>query len=189
MSIMTDEFKVRVTTALIQSNEVYKGEFKTVAELNKISAYEGDYANVFETNTRWQYTNGVWVNTGAALPENPVYAMKDYVNRTNKVLADAIDQEVAARQQAENALSEETATKLTRVESTADKQRAYTVQENGEQAMLGIDTNATENTLVQRNANGQINTADPTQDSNVATKKYVDDAVSVLTQEQVDSLF
>lgn len=328
MSIMTDEFKVRVTTAFVQSNEVYKGEFKTVAELDKISAYVGDYADVYETNTRWQYKNGAWTNTGDVIPTNPAYveaddasvstkpntlvqrdeqgrayfadpdapeqgATKDYVDRTNKVLADAINQEVDTRQQdvsdirqalnaeveratnkenaleasiqgldtkveaeaaraqqaeadlqtaidnnaqainaeqsraegqeeallqrintlktdtdaaqanitkslndeitraqqAENALSEETATKLTRVESVSNKQRAYTVQTNGEQAMLDVDTNASSDTLVQRDVNGQINATDPTQGSNVATKTYVDDAIDILTQEQVDSLF
>lgn len=325
---MTDEFKVKVTTVFVQSNEVYKGEFKTVAELDKISAYVGDYADVYETNTRWVFINGAWTNTGDAIPTNPAYveaddasistkpntlvqrdeqghayfadpdapkqgATKDYVDRTNKVLADAIDQEVATRQQdvsdiqqahnaeveratnkenaleasiqgldtkveaeaaraqqaeadlqtaidnnvqainaeqsraegqeeallqrintlktdtdtaqanitkslndeitraqqAENALSEVTATKLTRVESVSNKQRAYTVQANGEQAMLDVDTNASSNTLVQRNADGQINAADPTQGSNVATKKYVDNVINILTQEQVDSLF
>ena len=315
MSTMTNEFKVRVAKALVQSNEVYKGEFKTVAELDKIPAYEGDYADVYETNTRWQYKNGAWTNTGDAIPTNPAYieandisistkpntlvqrdeqghayfadpdapkqgATKGYTDKADKVLADAINQEVATRQQdvsdihqalnaeveratnkenaletsvqelntdieaeiiraqqaeadlqtaidnnaqainaeqsraegqeeallqrintlktdtdavqanitkslndeitraqqAENALSEETATKLARVENTADKQRAYTVQTNGEQAMLDVDMNASSNTLVQRNANGQINAADPIQDSNAATKKYVDDA-------------
>lgn len=130
------------------------------------------------------------------IPETAETAVETAKAYTDKVLADAIDQEVAARQQdvfdiqqAENALSEETATKLTRVESASNKQRAYTVRTNGEQAMFDVDTNSTENTLVQRNANGQINATDPTQGSNVATKKYVDGAVSVLTQEQVDLLF
>lgn len=80
MSIITDEFKVRVTTALIQSNEVYKGEFKTVAELDKIPAYAGDYADVYETNTRWVFINGAWSNSGQTIPINPTLATKQDVN-------------------------------------------------------------------------------------------------------------
>lgn len=80
MSIMTDEFKVRVTTALVQSNEVYKGEFKTVAELDKISAYEGDYADVYETNTRWVFINGAWSNSEQTIPINPTLATKQDID-------------------------------------------------------------------------------------------------------------
>lgn len=320
MSIMTDEFKVRVTTAFVQSNEVYKGEFKTVAELDKISAYVGDYADVYETNTRWQYKNGAWTNTGNAIPTNPAYveaddasistkpntlvqrdeqghayfadpnapeqgATKDYVDNTNKVLADAINQEVATRQQdvsdiqqahnaeveratnkenaleasiqeldtkieaeatraqqaeadlqtaidnnaqainaeqsraegqeeallqrintlktdtdaaqanitkslndeitraqqAENALSEVTATKLTRVESVSNKQRAYTVQANGEQAMLDVSEDNTNDTLVKRTSTGQAKASSPIDDDDLTTKQYVDNANKVVT--------
>lgn len=134
MSTMTNEFKVRVAKALVQSNEVYKGEFKTVAELDKIPAYEGDYADVYETNTRWVFINGAWTNTGDVIPTNPAYieaddisvstkpntlvqrdeqghayfadpnapeqgATKGYTDKADKVLADAINQEVAIRQQ------------------------------------------------------------------------------------------
>ena len=80
MSIMTDEFKVRVTTALVQSNEVYKGEFKTVAELDKIPACMGDYADVYETNTRWVFINGAWSNSEQTIPINPTLATKQDVN-------------------------------------------------------------------------------------------------------------
>ena len=80
MSTMTNEFKVRVTTALVQSNEVYKGEFKTVAELDKIPACMGDYADVYETNTRWVFINGAWSNSEQTIPINPTLATKQDVN-------------------------------------------------------------------------------------------------------------
>lgn len=86
MSIMTDEFKVKVTTALVQSNEVYKGDFKTVAELDKISAREGDYADVYETNTRWVFINGAWSNSEQTIPINPTLATKQDVNSVSSII-------------------------------------------------------------------------------------------------------
>lgn len=75
-----EPFKVRVVTALVQFNEVYKGEFETVAELNKISAYAGDYADVYETNTRWVFINDAWSNSEQAIPINPTLATKQDVD-------------------------------------------------------------------------------------------------------------
>ena len=86
MSIMTDEFKVRVTTALVQSNEVYKGDVKTVAELDKISAREGDYADVYETNTRWVFINGAWSNSEQTIPINPTLATKQDVDSVSSII-------------------------------------------------------------------------------------------------------
>lgn len=94
MSIMTDEFKVRVTTALVQSNEVYKGEFKTVAELDKIPAYAGDYADVYETNTRWVFINGAWSNSKQTIPINPTLATKQDVNALSEQVT-GIEQAIA----------------------------------------------------------------------------------------------
>lgn len=98
MSIITDEFKVRVTTALIQSNEVYKGEFKTVAELDKIPAYAGDYADVYETNTRWVFINGAWSNSEQTIPINPTLATKQDVN-TVSGRVDALSERVTSIEQ------------------------------------------------------------------------------------------
>lgn len=99
MSIMTDEFKVRVTTVLVQSNEVYKGEFKTVAELDKISAYAGDYADVYETNTRWVFINGAWSNSEQTIPINPTLATKQDVNAVSGRV-DVLSERVASIEQA-----------------------------------------------------------------------------------------
>lgn len=93
MSTM-NEFKVRVTTALVQSNEVYKGEFKTVAELDKIPAYAGDYADVYETNTRWVFINGAWSNSEQTIPINPTLATKQDVNAVSERV-DAVSGRVA----------------------------------------------------------------------------------------------
>lgn len=98
MSIITDEFKVRVTTALIQSNEVYKGEFKTVAELDKIPAYAGDYADVYETNTRWVFINGAWSNSEQTIPINPTLATKQDIDALSERV-DALSERVTSIEQ------------------------------------------------------------------------------------------
>lgn len=78
-----EPFKARVATLLVQSNEVYKGEFAILAELQKISAYSGDYADVYETNTRWVFMNGVWTNSEKPIPVNPILATKQDVSDLN----------------------------------------------------------------------------------------------------------
>lgn len=82
-----EPFKASVATLLVQSNEVYKGEFATPAELQKISAYSGDYADVYETNTRWVFTNGVWTNTEKPIPVNPILATKHDVGNLSERVA------------------------------------------------------------------------------------------------------
>lgn len=99
MSTMTNEFKVRVAKALVQSNEVYKGEFKTVAELDKIPAYVGDYADVYETNTRWVFINGAWSNSEQTIPINPTLATKQDVNVVGGRV-DALSERVTGIEQA-----------------------------------------------------------------------------------------
>lgn len=99
MSTMTNEFKVRVAKVLVQSNEVYKGEFKTVAELDKIPAYVGDYADVYETNTRWVFINGAWSNSEQTIPINPTLATKQDVN-TVSGRVDTLSERVTGIEQA-----------------------------------------------------------------------------------------
>lgn len=82
-----EQMKSSVATLLVQSNNVYKGEFAVVAELNKISAYAGDYADVYETNTRWAFVNGAWSNTKQPIPINPILATKQDVNALDKRVA------------------------------------------------------------------------------------------------------
>lgn len=337
-------FKIKVAMTLIKSQNVYKGPFQTVDDLNDVQALNGDYADVYETGTRWQYKEGTWVDTGDTIPENPVYvsnndvqvlpepssiarrdneghvytatpastqhcANKEYVDDADTVLQQRIDEEQANRASsveqlqtsiadevtratgkesaletsiqglddditaenvraeaaeeelqndlnttnsalqtetqrataaenkntqaieaeviraqaseetlnqrlntisdaqvggaaalekaindeklraiaAEEALSNEVAEKLTQVADTADKQRTYAVNTAGEQTMLEVDTASSNGTIVQRNENGQINVAEPTTDSNAATKKYVDD-VDTVHQSQLQAL-
>ena len=80
----TPQIKVRVTTSVIQSRDSYKGSFATIQDLLAVSAFIGDYADVFETNTRWQYKNGAWVDTGNTIPINPAYVAADSVSVTTK---------------------------------------------------------------------------------------------------------
>lgn len=49
-----------ITTA---KDDIYKGSFATQAEIKALTATEGDYADCYETGTRWQYIDGAWTNT------------------------------------------------------------------------------------------------------------------------------
>lgn len=75
--------KVEVNSILIQSNNVYKGDFEKAEDLRQIAAVVGDYADVFETNTRWANVNGQWVNTGKTILINPLVATTQALNLTN----------------------------------------------------------------------------------------------------------
>lgn len=71
-------FKVKVAMTLIKSQNVYKGPFETVDELDSVQALNGDYADVYETGTRWQYVTDTWTNTNKLIPVDKQYAqMKD----------------------------------------------------------------------------------------------------------------
>lgn len=62
--------------------------------------------------------------------------------------------------------------------STTTKEQAYIKNPDGTQSMKTIDDQASNGTLVSRTSTGRINSVDPLYDGNVATKKYVDDAVA-----------
>lgn len=63
--------KVGVTYLLEGSQDCYKGEFVNISDLASIKAYEGDYADIYETQTRWKYTNGAWADTQEPITINP----------------------------------------------------------------------------------------------------------------------
>lgn len=63
------KIKVKLKTGTLLSTASYKGTFNTIDELNNVIAYNGDIADVYETNTRWKYEDG-WVNTRIAIPYN-----------------------------------------------------------------------------------------------------------------------
>lgn len=338
-------YKVKVTTTLIKSQAVYKGPFETVQALNSVNALDGDYADVYETNTRWQYKSNAWTNTNEPIPVNSQYVqtsevsvdispnsivkrdengrisidnptalqhganksyvdgvisilrseisakdaqqdnsvsqvqielnneitraigkesdlensivnfetelsnetqratneeeaikqnvssvetnLQDEVNRATQAENDnsqkieaeeirakaqeneleqkinalaasqesgqakvekSISDETIRATQAEQALSNEISTKLTEITDSNDKLRAYTINTDGEQLVTIIDTNASNDSLVIRNSQGQVNVADPTEDSNAVTKKYVDsvDAVHQTQLQQIE---
>jgi hypothetical protein len=79
--------KVRVATLLIQSNDSYKGNFATIQDLQKASAFTGDYADVFETNTRWKYVDDKWVNTEQPILVNPTLATKQDIGALDERVA------------------------------------------------------------------------------------------------------
>ena len=73
---------VKVLTRYVATtdNAVYKGPFATQAEIEALAANEGDYADCYETGTRWQYISGAWTNTEVALPSNEQYVEKSEVS-------------------------------------------------------------------------------------------------------------
>lgn len=71
--------QVEVKSILIQSNNAYKGDFATTQDLRQVLAFSGDYADVFETNTRWAFIDGQWKDTKQEILINPTLATKQDV--------------------------------------------------------------------------------------------------------------
>lgn len=79
--------QVEVKSILIQSNNAYKGDFATIQDLQKASAFTGDQADVFETNTRWKYVDDKWVNTEQPILVNPTLATKQDIGTLDERVA------------------------------------------------------------------------------------------------------
>lgn len=79
--------QVEVKSILIQSNNVYKGDFATIQDLRQVLAFSGDYADVFETNTRWAFLDGQWKDTKQKILINPTLATKRELGETNERVA------------------------------------------------------------------------------------------------------
>lgn len=79
--------QVEVKSILIQSNNAYKGDFATIQDLQKASAFTGDYADVFETNTRWKYVDDKWANTEQPILVNPTLATKQDIGALDERVA------------------------------------------------------------------------------------------------------
>lgn len=71
-----------------QSNNVYKGDFIKIEDLSTVTAVNGDYADVFETDTRWKFERNKWVDSGEGIIINPKIATKTEVNRIELRVAD-----------------------------------------------------------------------------------------------------
>ena len=68
----TLDFQAIVASMIVRSDSSYKGDFEFISDLQNIIAYNGDYADVFETNSRWVYENNQWVNTDKEILINPL---------------------------------------------------------------------------------------------------------------------
>lgn len=79
--------RVEVKSILIQSNNVYKGDFATIQDLRQVLAFSGDYADVFETNTRWAFIDGQWKDTKQEILINPILATKHDVGALEERVA------------------------------------------------------------------------------------------------------
>lgn len=71
------EMEVQMASILVRSDSSYKGNFEFISDLQNIIAYNGDYADVFETNSRWVYENNQWVNTDKGILINPLVVKQD----------------------------------------------------------------------------------------------------------------
>lgn len=78
---------VEVKSILIQSNNAYKGDFATIQNLRQVLAFSGDYADVFETNTRWAFIDGQWKDTKQEILINPTLATKHDVGALEERVA------------------------------------------------------------------------------------------------------
>lgn len=78
---------VEVKSILIQSNNAYKGDFATIQDLRQVLAFSGDYADVFETNTRWAFIDGQWKDTKQKILINPTLATKQDVGALEERVA------------------------------------------------------------------------------------------------------
>lgn len=72
--------KVLTRFVATADGSIYKGPFATQAEIEALEADEGDYADCYETGTRWQYISGAWTNTEVELPSNEQYVEKSEVS-------------------------------------------------------------------------------------------------------------
>lgn len=79
--------QVEVKSILIQSNNAYKGDFATTQDLQQVLAFSGDYADVFETNTRWAFLDGQWKDTKQKILINPTLTTKRELGETNERVA------------------------------------------------------------------------------------------------------
>ena len=79
--------QVEVKSILIRSNNAYKGDFATTQDLQQVLAFSGDYADVFETNTRWAFLDGQWKDTKQKILINPTLATKRELGETNERVA------------------------------------------------------------------------------------------------------
>lgn len=76
----THEFEASVASMFVLSNSAYKGNFESISDLQNIVAHNGDYADVFETNSRWVYENNQWVNTDKGILINPLVVKQSEVS-------------------------------------------------------------------------------------------------------------
>ena len=78
--------------------------------------------------------------------------------------------------------------KLDKVSSTGHN-RVYGVNSSGEQAMYQATAQPTPETVVMRNTEGKIHVEDGTNSTEAVNFRQLSAVVSILTQEQVNSLF
>lgn len=72
--------RVAAVYLLDGDQDCYKGDFLYISDLANIKAYNNDYADVYETQTRWVYQNGSWVDTKSPILVNPRIVTSDMLS-------------------------------------------------------------------------------------------------------------
>lgn len=80
MKTIPKTFKVKLSQTLVRSEHCYKGPFETIEALMQVAAFEGDYADCYETGSRWTFINDAWTNTKVAIPLNAQYVQQSEVS-------------------------------------------------------------------------------------------------------------
>lgn len=94
VAIRKRTFKVNTSQTIVVSDKVYKGAFETIDELMQMPAINGDYADVYETSSRWHVENGKWTDTTLPIPEDSRYLQEAETN------VDALPNTIARRDSA-----------------------------------------------------------------------------------------
>lgn len=76
----TETFNANVASLFIRSDASFKGNVETITDLKNLVADDGDYADVFETNSRWEYQSGEWHNTDKYILINPLVVKQSEVS-------------------------------------------------------------------------------------------------------------
>lgn len=69
---------IKVLTRYVSTanGSIYKGAYQTEDEIKALQANEGDFADCYETSSRWQYLNNMWLNTELPIPTDERYVQK-----------------------------------------------------------------------------------------------------------------
>lgn len=175
----TDAVNVKQLNSAIatQVSSVYKAK-GSIADISALPTPDKDHEGfVYNVEKEFTTTADFIEGAGKTYPAGTNVVIVNTTGTTYKydVLAGMVDL-------SNYATKTELSSKLDKVTSTGTYRRAYTILSNGSNYMQNIDYNATGDTLALRTSTGTLRSATPTNNDDVATKKYVDDAIGNIVQ-------